>query len=242
MIGALPASLFGMSPQEGQPLQPAAAFTWGQAGGRMTPEDIAARRKIAMQHSATGMDFSPVQSWTQGLARVAQALIGRDETQKLDKAAASNADYQAQILQSLAGTGGAGGSSDPAVLAAIGSPYLGDDTKDALKLQWQASHKAPAQPSEFERTLLASGVVEGTPAWTQANQARLQNYTDPTINVPLPGGRVYVGPRSGLTAATGGGGPASTVPVGGAAPPATLPPDFDFDAGGPVSQAPATFR
>jgi hypothetical protein len=237
MIGAIPAGLFGLDPKA-VPQQPAQAFTWGAGGARMTPDELAMQQQIAMQNQQAGMDTSPVGHWAQGLARVAQALVGNVQQGRVNKASSANADYEQQILQSL--TGGAG--NDQGTLAALSSPYLGEGAKDALKLQWQAGHKAAPQPSEFERTLLASGYQQGTPQWTQANQARLQNYTDPTINVPLPGGRVYVGPRSGLTAATGGGGPASTAPVGGAPPPATLPPDFDFDQGGPASQAPAGFR
>lgn len=241
--------LFGLgqpSPPQGDLVQPGAAvppqaFQWGAGGGRLTPEDIAMRRKMAMQNIAEGSSYAPVAHWTQGLARVAQALVGGMENRKLDKAAQQNATAEQQILASLTG-GGAGASNDQAMIGAMSSPYLSEDAKGALKLQYQTTHRAAPQPSEFERTLLATGVRPGTPQWTRANQARLQNYTDPTINVPLPGGRVYVGPRSQLPTYAGGGDPTSTAPVGGAQPPATLPPDFNFDAGGPTQPASATFR
>jgi len=238
MMGMTPRSLFGMMQPTQAPMQdvaPAAAFQWGQGGSRLTPDMIAQRSRMAQGLIAAGTDTSPVGHWTQGLARVAQALIGKRQQAKLDQAATANADYERQILASLTAAGG----NDQASLAAMASPYLTDGTRDALKLQWQATHKTAPQPSEFERTLMAAGIQPGTPQWAQANTQRLQNYTDPTVNIPLPGGRVYVGPRSGISAATGGGDPASTAPAG-EGPPAMLPPDFDF--GGPTQNASGGFR
>ena len=41
-----------------------------------TLEDIQTRRRLAMELMRSGTDASPVQHWTQGLARVSQALVG----------------------------------------------------------------------------------------------------------------------------------------------------------------------
>ncbi len=139
--------------------QPNTAFQWGARGERLTPDDIASRRKIAQQQMAAGMDFSPVGHWTQGAARVAQALVGSMQAKSLDKAAQKNVNYEQQILQSLTGGGGGGASNDPAMLAAMASPYTSDGTRDALKLQWQAGHKTPAQPHYFETNNGSQGVI-----------------------------------------------------------------------------------
>lgn len=66
----------------------------------------------------------------------------------------------------------------------------------------------------------------------------LKDKNDPVVNIPLPGGQVFIGPRSRLDAALKGGGQASGVTPGGS-PPATLPADFNF--GGPTPPASGTF-
>jgi hypothetical protein len=225
-------------------------FQWGAGGTRLTPEQIASQRAADQQQIATGMDFSPVQSWTQGLARVAQALVGSLDSKRLDKATAANAAESAAAAGAI-GNGGNGQS----VAAILANPYINPGAKEAAKQanqqqqelqrqlavkQFELDHPAPATPGEFEQRLMASGVQQGTPQWVAANQAAVQNVTDPIVNIPLPGGRVYVGPRSGIMAATGGGDPSST--AGASAPPATLPPDFDFGGGGTAPAAPSPFH
>lgn len=58
---------------------------WG-SGGQLTSSSDRARRRLAEALLTQGTSTAPVQSWTQGLARVAQALVGgmymRDEDQK----------------------------------------------------------------------------------------------------------------------------------------------------------------
>ncbi|MCW2405032.1 hypothetical protein M2336_001661 [Sphingobium sp. B1D7B] len=92
------------------------------------------------------------------------------------------------------------------------------------KKEWERANPAP---SEFERVLEWSGVQSGTPGWTESMQQRRDNLLDPIVNVPLPGGRVYLGPRSGLPAAAGAAAPTSPVgkltPIGG---PASAPAGF----------------
>src|SRR5574343_1207496 len=45
----------------------------------------AERRKIAMLLMRQGMDTSPIQHWTQGAARVAQAMLGGMELNRADE-------------------------------------------------------------------------------------------------------------------------------------------------------------
>lgn len=42
----------------------------------------------------------------------------------------------------------------------------------------------PQQYGEFEQRLIASGIQPGTPQWVAANQAAVQNTTDPVIMTP----------------------------------------------------------
>jgi hypothetical protein len=243
MIGMRPQNLFGLN----QPPVPEgtfaagaapapAPFQWGEGGVRMTPEDIAMRQKMAMQQTATGMDFSPVGHWTQGLARVAQALVGKREQGRLDKASAANAAESQAAIGAL-GTGG----DEQSIAGILSSPYVNDGVKDAAKLQWQATHRAPVQPTEFERMVAAAGIQPGTPEYTTLMRQAVENKANPMQAVPGvddQGNQVlrFIRPNQG------GGGPVSTGPAGGAAPPPTLPPDFDFGAGGPTQPASATFH
>jgi hypothetical protein len=207
---------------------PAAAFQWGEGGARLTPEEIASRRSVTQQQIAAGMDFSPVKSWTQGAARVAQALIGSMEQKKLDKASAANASASQQILAALTGGGSVAGGkgNDAATLAAISSPYISDDTKAALKLQWQATHKEPPPPHYFQTNNGSEAVIgaDGRP------QIIYQD-PDPKMNF-IPDGM--------------GGGNWVPVPTQSAGAPSSAPPlrpvgKLTPITGGAPSQGGATF-
>lgn len=78
-----------------------APFVWGNGGARLTPEQIDAQRKVAQAMMERGSDYSPVQSWSQGAARVAQALIGGLESRQADQASKANAASDAELLQGL---------------------------------------------------------------------------------------------------------------------------------------------
>ncbi len=111
----------------GRSVLPAPAYVNGAGGARLTPDMIAQRNRHAQGMIAAGTDTSPVRSWSQGAARVAQALVGSLEMKAADKAARSNADYSQQIAQSLAAGPQAG--ADPAaydanLIRAAADPYV----------------------------------------------------------------------------------------------------------------------
>lgn len=54
----------------------AAPYVWGAGGSQVLPEQVTAQQKIAHAMMMQGIDTSPVQHWTQGVSRVAQALLG----------------------------------------------------------------------------------------------------------------------------------------------------------------------
>lgn len=79
-------------------------FIWGRGGARMTPEQIAREREIA---EALGVvDTSPVGHWTQGAARMANALVGKVKEGRAASAEAQNATANQDIVASLLGGGG----------------------------------------------------------------------------------------------------------------------------------------
>jgi hypothetical protein len=95
-----------------------AAFTWGDAGAQMTPEAIAAQRKIAQAMIARGSDYSPIQSWTQGAARVAEGLMGGLDARQADVAERRNAAAEKELLASLITGGGMPATAAAAPVAA----------------------------------------------------------------------------------------------------------------------------
>lgn len=90
------------------------AFTWGSGGARLTPEEIARQREIAAALLAQGSDTSPVGHWTQGAARVVDALGGVLKERRANAAETQNgAASQSRIAALLGGMGGQGASAFP---------------------------------------------------------------------------------------------------------------------------------
>ncbi|MGN6768277.1 MAG: glycoside hydrolase family 73 protein [Rhizobiaceae bacterium] len=97
-----------------------APFQWGAGGARLSPEDIAKQRQVEDALLAKGIDTSPVGHWTQGLARVADALAGSIRRGQLDTAAKDDADFNSQIASSLLGGGSDVFPAAPSVSGATG--------------------------------------------------------------------------------------------------------------------------
>lgn len=60
-------------------------FVWGEGGAQLTPGQLASRRRLAEAMLAQGTDYSPIKSPWQGVARVAQAMLGGYETGVADR-------------------------------------------------------------------------------------------------------------------------------------------------------------
>lgn len=90
----------------------AAPFVWGSGGSK---DSASRRRQLAEALMKQGMDYSPVQHWTQGLARLAQALVGGYEAGQSDKQDKANNEALAAALTGA--LGGSGGSASPATPA-----------------------------------------------------------------------------------------------------------------------------
>lgn len=89
-------------------------FLWGQGGTKLTPDQIEAQRKIAAALMKQGMDFSPVGHWSQGLARVAQGVMGAVDDRIATSAEKDNSAYNDSIIKALLG-----GSGSPSPSAAV---------------------------------------------------------------------------------------------------------------------------
>lgn len=112
--GGVAAALAAPVATSGQP------FTWGQGGRRMTPEEIARERQIAARQMQS--DYSPIASPWQGLARVADQLVGafrdRDARRASDRNAAESASVADLLMRppttpAMEASGGAGAIAMP---------------------------------------------------------------------------------------------------------------------------------
>ncbi|WP_133767886.1 hypothetical protein [Enterovirga rhinocerotis] len=104
-------------------------FTWGSGGERLTPEAIRRRREIANALIKGGSDYSPIGHWTQGIARVAQALVGGYEARELNRAEGANAARSQELSnKGLSWLYGGGSTPSPDVPAAGASPVSLDPT------------------------------------------------------------------------------------------------------------------
>ena len=63
-----------------------APFIWGEGGQALTPEQVARKRELAELAASRAGDTSPVGHWTQGAARVVDALGGVLNERRADKA------------------------------------------------------------------------------------------------------------------------------------------------------------
>lgn len=100
----------------------APAFSWGEGGAQMTPEAIAAQRKVAEAMQERGMDYSPVQSPWQGAARVVQAMMGGLDAGRADRAERANRTADQEMIAKLLGGGMASLSAPPTDTAAPSAP------------------------------------------------------------------------------------------------------------------------
>lgn len=110
-------------------------FVWGQGSSK---ESIERRRKVAEAMMLRGSDSSPVQHWTQGLARVAEAIAGRVETSRLDSEAKGAQSALAGDASLLAGGGGGAIPAAAPSMAGDGSsrtmamPNVSPEMKDGI--------------------------------------------------------------------------------------------------------------
>jgi hypothetical protein len=123
----------------------AAPFQWGAGGQMLTPEEIAMKRKMAM--ALMQGDYSPIASPWQGLARVANNLVGALDERDANRASQAAQANAAQAVQSF--TGGGSGSGAAAAAAAT-NPYLPADVKALALKEWERQN--PSAEKIFHHT------------------------------------------------------------------------------------------
>ncbi|MBN9245181.1 MAG: hypothetical protein J0I98_20585 [Mesorhizobium sp.] len=126
-------------------------FIWGAGGTRKTPQQIARDREEAAALLRRGVDFSPIASPLQGLARVANAAAGAYGEYRADQAEAANAAASRDIAtRMLSGNGGGQFPPAPVLNGGYGSPSKPPiqnilETVSGNRMPWQFP-AAPSQP------------------------------------------------------------------------------------------------
>jgi len=90
----------------------------------LTPDQIKRRQAMADALTKEGTSYAPVQSWTQGAARLAAALNGRMQESRADNAAKANASWFQSQLPGLLGSD-ASAAATPSASPATPSPAGG---------------------------------------------------------------------------------------------------------------------
>lgn len=91
-----------------------AAFTWGSGGKVVTEDEVARRRRLAQVLLERGMNPEPVAHWTQGLAKVANAIAGMRQNKFADEDAAAMRKSQHEGLMAALELKLGGGGAMPA--------------------------------------------------------------------------------------------------------------------------------
>lgn len=91
-----------------------APFMWGEGGARLTPEQIAQQRKV-LEALAGKTDTSPVGHWTQGAARVVDALGGVLKDRRLGQQESQNQTANSDLVARLLGGGASAFPDAPSI-------------------------------------------------------------------------------------------------------------------------------
>ena len=151
-----------------------AAFTWGAGGEQLSTEELNSRRKLAQALMQQGSDYSPVQHWTQGLARVTQALMGGLQARELDEQDKAQRTAALDIVKSHPALQGAAPAAAPAAAPSAGfQRVVSELAKPTAGKIYSNDEPSPLDPPSgadkdmLVRTVLAEAGNQG-PAGMQA--------------------------------------------------------------------------
>lgn len=119
-------------------LDPRKGIVWQDDGSSLTPEQIEQLQALEVRRRMGGVDTSPVNHWSQGAARVVDALGGVLRERRLANAASENQAYNAQqaapLIEALSGGSPVASAATSAVsqeLAAT-SPNVSPDIRSGI--------------------------------------------------------------------------------------------------------------
>lgn len=128
---------------------PTSPFVWGAGGAQKTPEQIAREREIAAALMKGGIDYSPVEHWAQGAARMAQAGVGALKERWADEAETAGREGFQSRWDSVFGGGAPVQTAaiDPVAAALISTPQTATDAVNSV-----GATLPPIAASGFEYT------------------------------------------------------------------------------------------
>jgi hypothetical protein len=206
------------------------AFVWGSGGAQLTPDQIARQREIAAALIKNGVDYSPIQSWTQGAARVSQGILGALEDRQADNSEKANtaADkaLQGPLIEALTGSAispaAVAGPSDDASgvpVASVGAIPPGD--QNAIQAQFLDTVKSGVTNPYGLAAVAATGKAEssfdpklagsswndgannagGIMSWNGPRLANLQKFAGGGNGTPQQQGQFFLQENPALIAA-----------------------------------------
>jgi len=179
---------------------PLQAFVWGAGGAALTPEQIARQREIADALLAKAGDTSPVASWTQGAARVADAISGKIKESRLDKAEGANYTANSSILQSLLQGGTSGFPGAPSSGAFPAAPGAGASASGAADYGGDQLAWTDAKP--YQKALL--NTISGPESGGHYNVIYGGGKFDDFSRHPGKAVHIQTGPNAGRTSSAAG--------------------------------------
>lgn len=111
------------------------------SNGKATPDSIARKRRMAEAMMASGMETGPVGHWTQGAARMAQALAGGMASRRADEQ-----DAEGQQSARDAMTKALMGGDKAAMLDAVNNPFMSSAGMEMVGGQWDKMNQPPPNP------------------------------------------------------------------------------------------------
>ncbi|RYX78550.1 hypothetical protein EON76_05320 [bacterium] len=128
-------------------LDPRKGIVWQDSGSSLTPEQIEQLQALEIRKRMGGIDTSPVNHWSQGAARVVDALGGVLRERRLNNAASENQSYNQELASPLIDA--LSGSSTP-------SPMASASTSGVAQEMAQTSPAPTVDISGDKETFVAS--------------------------------------------------------------------------------------
>lgn len=137
------------------------SFVWGAGGARLTPEEIASRRKVAdaLALQASDGTFAPGTRGaagiaTQGLAKMSKGLLAGVMQNRADSASQANADdNKAMITALLSGGGAQAAAAAPVAAAPVASAAPAPSTEGKIYNNDEPSPLDPPSGTDRQRMI-----------------------------------------------------------------------------------------